>query len=94
MCADDEDRVLRPASDLARLVEEHADETVHQLEIPARRLPLIPIHMQASMHEARVALAGSGVDALFVRRPIAPLSYRTCGVLLRLDVESSYTLRR
>ena len=76
------------------LVEEHTAATVHHLEIPARRLQLIPLHMQVSMHAARVALAGSGVDALFVRRPIAPLNYRTCGVLLRLDVESSYTLRR
>jgi hypothetical protein len=50
--------------------------------------------MQASMQEARVALEDSGVEALFVRRQIAPMTYRTFGVLRRQDVESSYALRR
>jgi chloride channel protein, CIC family len=46
------------------------------------------------MQEARVALEKSGAEAVYVRRQIAPLTYRTFGVLLRQDVESSYAMRR
>jgi len=88
---DDADvRTLLPAADLARFLEDHEVETVRLLEIPAQRRDLAAIHMQASMQEARVALEQGNTEALFVRRQIAPLNYRTFGVLLRRDVESSY----
>jgi len=90
----DENRSLLPASDLARFLTDHDPDTVHLMEIPAQRRELAPIHMQASMQEARVALEDFGVEALFVRRQIAPLTYRIFGVLRRQDVESSYALRR
>ncbi|MDP6183520.1 MAG: chloride channel protein [Gammaproteobacteria bacterium] len=91
---DDDERALLPASDLARFLEDHDAEIVHLMDIPAQRRELAPVHMQASMQEARVALADSGAEALFVRREIAPLTFRVFGVLLRQDVESSYALRR
>jgi len=90
--AENDARTLLPGSDLARFLTDHAPESVNLLEIPARRLALAPIHMQASMQEARAALEKSDAEALFVRREIAPLTYRVFGVLLRRDVESSYTV--
>lgn len=91
---DDDSRSLLPASDLARFLEEHDSEMVNLLAIPAQRRELAPIHMQASMQEARTTLEQDNVEALFVRRQIAPLNFRIFGVLLRQDVESSYTMRR
>ena len=85
-------RVLLPASDLARFLEDHDVEIVKLLELPAQRRQLAPIHMQASMQEARVALKEAEVEALYVRRLIAPMNYRIFGVLLRRDVESSYAI--
>ena len=46
------------------------------------------------MHEARAALEREGAEALYVRRPIAPMTDRTFGVILRSDIEQSYTLHR
>jgi chloride channel protein, CIC family len=86
-------RTLLPASDLARFLEGNDEELVHLLGIPAQRLELAPIHMQASMQEARATLAKSGAQALYVRREIAPLSYRTFGILSARDIESSYSIK-
>ncbi len=91
---DNDKRSLLPASDLARFLADHDVEIVHLMDIPAQRRELAPIHMQASMQEARVALEDSGAEALFVRRHIAPLTFRIFGLLLRRDVESSYVMRR
>jgi CIC family chloride channel protein len=91
--SDEDSRNLLPAADLARFLQDHDADSINLLEIPARRRELVAIHMQASMQEARVALEDSGVEAMYVRRQIAPLTYRTFGVLLRQDVESSYAMR-
>ena len=87
-----DNRHLLPAADLARLLEQHEDDDISLLEIPAQRRELAPIHMQASMQEARAALESSEAEALYVRRQIAPLNFRVFGVLVRRDVEASYKL--
>ena len=89
---DQDERTLLPAADLARFLEDHTVELVNLLRIPAQRRQLAPIHMQASLQEARVALEQSNAEALYVRRQIAPVNYRTFGVLLRRDVESNYAI--
>lgn len=90
----DDNRNLLPAADLARFLEEHEAHSIDLMEIPARRREIVAIHVQSSMQEARIALQESNAEAVYVRRQIAPLTYRTFGVLLRQDVESSYGLRR
>ncbi|MFT4560811.1 MAG: CIC family chloride channel protein [Gammaproteobacteria bacterium] len=90
---EDDVRTLLPASDLARFLEGNDEQFVRLLAIPAQRLELVPIHMQASMQEARATLAKSGAQALYIRREIAPLTYRTFGVLSAQDIESSYAIR-
>ena len=44
--------------------------------------------------EARELLLSKDADALYVRRPAAPMSFRTFGVLRREEVESAYEFRR
>ena len=96
----DDKRLLLPAGDLARVVEQASEpdaerpETVNLTEIPGQRMSIAGIHLQASMHEARTVLEREGVDALYVRRPIAPMTDRTFGVILRSDIAQSYTLHR
>lgn len=89
----DERRLLVRASDLARYCENERSGQVDLVEFPAERLELAPIHLQASLFEAREAMQRAGVEALFVRRATAPLSYRTFGVLLKQEVESGYVFR-
>ncbi|MEM7467766.1 MAG: chloride channel protein [Pseudomonadota bacterium] len=102
--AADERRLLLPASDLARVMDPAGDgqtedkpeipDVIKLTEIPGQRLALAGVHLQATMHEARDNLESSGADALYVRRPIAPMTDRTFGVILRGDIESSYARRR
>lgn len=87
-----DERTLLPAADLARFLKDHEVEVVNLLKIPAQRRQLAPIHMQASLQEARQILDQSNAEALYVRRQIAPVNYRTFGILLRRDVESNYTI--
>ena len=87
-----DERTLLPAADLARFLKDHEVDVVNLLKIPAQRRQLAPIHMQASLQEARVALEQSNAEALYVRRQIAPINYRTFGILLRRDVESNYAI--
>ncbi len=83
---------LLPAADLARYCEANpeSDAEVDLIAIPAQRYELKPVHLQATLFEAREIMRAEGVDALYVRRPLAPMSYRTFGVVLRSDVEAGY----
>ena len=92
-CGED-DRSLMPTADLARFLEDHEANTIQFMEIPAQRHEVAAIYMQASLQEARVILEELGAEAMYVRRQIAPLTYRTFGVLLRQDIESSYAMWR
>lgn len=97
---EDEKRLLLPAGDLARVREqakesaEELPETLNLTKIPGQRMSITGIHLQASMHEARTVLEREGAEALYVRRPIAPMTDRTFGVILRADIQQSYTLHR
>ena len=93
-------RMLLRASDLARVVDQASESTeptpttINLSQIPGQRMSLAGIHLQASMHEARALLEREGAEALYVRRPIAPMTDRTFGIVLRADIEQSYTLHR
>ena len=99
----DDKRLLLPAADLVRASEQAIEEnrenadldgvTINLVEIPGQRLTLAGVHLQATMHEARATLERQGAEALYVRRPIAPLTDRTFGIILQSDIEGSYTLR-
>lgn len=90
----DEFQLLR-AADLLLFIESQEEfvEAIDLLAIPGDRFELSAIHLQATLHEAREIMIAEGVEALYVRRPLAPLSYRTFGVVLRSSIESGYQLR-
>ena len=85
-----------PAADLARTLQELQTEDkdeaadIDLLEIPAQRLQLASIHMQASLQEALEILNNSPAEALYVQRPNAPGIEHIYGILTRQKIESSY----
>ncbi len=94
--------LLLRAAELARFLEadeasvegsDAVDEVIDLVAMPAERLELYPVHLQATLHEAREIMNREGVDALYVRRQQAPMTFRTFGVVLRDDVEAGYALR-
>lgn len=86
---------LLPAADLAR----HCDtlggreQDIDLLSIPAERQELRPVHLQATLLEAREILDAEGVAALYIRRPLAPQVYKTFGIVRRGDVDRGYAFR-
>ncbi|MGR8919059.1 MAG: chloride channel protein [Gammaproteobacteria bacterium] len=89
--------ILLRAADLARHCESAAGtDTAGEIDlllIPAAREELKPVHLEASLFEAREIMQREGVEALYVRRPLAPMTFRTFGVVRRADVESGYAFR-
>mgnify|MGYP006422861827 CR=1 FL=1 len=69
--------------------EETADE-IDLREIPADRLELAAVHLQATLQEALDILNRERVEALYVTRPIAPGIHHIYGVLTRGRIESAY----
>lgn len=89
---------LMPTADLARYYLETIQSKkpaihalIHLLEIPARRLQLAPIELQANLRQALEYLDHSGAEALYVERTNpnndAPYLY---GILTRDLIEASY----
>lgn len=85
---------LLRAADLARFCESHAesDSEIDLLSIPGERYELKPVHLQATLFEAREIMLQEGVEVLFVRRPLAPMTFRTFGIVHRADVDAGYAL--
>jgi CIC family chloride channel protein len=82
---------LLPAADLARQLAEAAEQSDFDLlEIPAARLQVAPIALQATLQEALQAMDASGAEALYVTMPADADVTRIYGVLRRTDVERSY----
>ncbi len=79
-----------PAADLARYLETSTEEDIDLLEIPSTRRELAPIYLQATLQEARDVLQESQADALFVQRQIAPMVFRTYGIIDREHIEKGY----
>jgi chloride channel protein, CIC family len=63
------------------------------LAIPANRLELAPIHLQATLQEALDLLQSRGAEALYVQRMIAPGITHIYGVLTRERIDSAYRYR-
>jgi hypothetical protein len=89
---DEATRVLMPAVDLARALEEdaNAEGPIDLLALPSRRLELAPVPFQASLQEALEVMERSQAEALYVERVVAPTIRRIEGVLTRAGIESAY----
>jgi len=82
---------LLPAADIARqMAEAVAQGEFDLLEIPAERLQVAPIALQATLQEALESMDASGAEALYVTMRADAGLERIYGVLRRTDVERSY----
>ncbi len=85
--------VALPAADLVRvLMDEHwsGHAELDLLEIPAQRLDLAPIHLQATLSEAYERLLPTNIDALYVEHTTAPMIRKISGIITRDAIESYY----
>ncbi len=89
---------LMPAIELVRYMEQQGEieeqELIDLLEIPARRLSVVPIHLQATLEEALTELDRQNVNALYVERMNTPGIMHIYGVLTREQVESAYQFKK
>ncbi len=81
---------LMPGVDLARAIEEGAENELDLLAIPARRFQVTNISELATLQEAMEKLQESGAEALYVERIGRHRSITVQGILTREQIESAY----
>ena len=81
---------LLPAVDLARELEHSEAVSFDLMKIPAQRLQVGSVPIQASVDEALVQLSEQHVEALVVQQVAAPGLTRIVGVLTKATLEGSY----
>jgi chloride channel protein, CIC family len=79
-----------PAVDLARHLQEQSEGRIDLQKIPARRLQVGPIDLQATLQEALERIEGSHFEALYVERMTAPGIRHIYGVLTREQINAAY----
>lgn len=85
---------LMPAVDLLRAVKEQPDTDEFDLmALPADRMQVASIPLQATLQEALDKMDQAGAESLCIRRPSAPGVIKTYGVLTRQDIERNYRFR-
>lgn len=86
--------LLMRAVDLLRHLREgtegESSTQVDLLEIPAQRLQVVSVNLQANLQEALETLDKQGGEALYVERMTAPGIRHIYGILTRHQIESSY----
>ncbi|MEW8585169.1 MAG: chloride channel protein, partial [Candidatus Thiodiazotropha sp.] len=86
-----DEMALMPAVDLLRILEQQEeDETFDLLSLPATRLELAPLRMQATLQEALEKLDNSQADALYIEWYDEDHYWRIQGILTRPLIESAY----
>ena len=88
---------VMPAAELARYSEDtetkHGPDSsieVDLMSMPAKRLDIASLHVQATLEEALQRFNETGVEALYVERTSAPLIKPIIGVLTRSHIENFY----
>ncbi len=86
-------QLMLSAADLARHTKQSSDDTIHLLEIPAKRLQWASIGPQSTLQEALETLNNTQADILAVirKRPFA--SDQIYGVLSRDTIDANYHLK-
>jgi len=69
------------------------DQAINLLEIPARRMEVTSIHLQATLEEALKILDELEINALYVERMNAPGIQHIYGILTRKQIESAYQFK-
>lgn len=83
---------LLPAIDLVRYLSESNEDQLDLLQIPAKRLEMTHIHLEATVDEALQRLWEQQVEAAGVVRMTVPGINRIYGILTREALEGSYRL--
>ncbi len=83
---------LLRALDLARYMQDSKDASIDLLKIPAKRLQVTSMPLQASVDEALERLTETQADAIYVERITAPGVRRIYGILTKEALEGSYRL--
>jgi len=94
----DDGQILMPAAELARYLDtekpapvtDGQDATIDLMNIPAQRLQVEPIEVQANLQEAWNLYEETSAEALVVRRMTAPGIYRVYGIVTPEIMERSY----
>ena len=98
---------LMPAIELVKYMEQQEEDDyvenyiegsekdgwIDLLEIPARRIDIGPIHLQATLEEALNELDKHDLDALYVERMNTPGIMHIYGILTREQIESAYRFK-
>jgi chloride channel protein, CIC family len=87
---DSRPRCIMPAADIAKALNEGAQESLNLMEIPATRADICPVSFYATLEEALEILNKGHAEMLYVERITAPLTTRIYGVLSRQDIEAYY----
>ena len=92
-----EKRQLMPTVDLVNFLElktqDSMDDTINLLKIPANRMDIAPIHLQATLEEALNKIDQLNIDALYIERMSAPGIMYCYGIIIRTQIESAYRLK-
>jgi CIC family chloride channel protein len=84
-------RAVLPAMDLAReSMEKRGAESIDLLEVPAGRLQVAPISLQATLQEALDAMQASGAEALYVTPSSDRGAAQAYGIITREQIDRSY----
>lgn len=82
---------ILPAMDLARQRMEAPDAAeLDLLEVPAKRLQVAPIALQATLQEALDAMDATGAEGLYVAHAVAYDGGSGYGIVTRADIDKSY----
>lgn len=81
---------ILPTVDLIAFVEENKPESIALRDIPATRMDVKPILLQATLKEALDSMNESGHAGLYVNRISAPLIDSVVGIITHQDIESYY----
>ena len=81
---------LMPGVDLLHYLRQHEVENIDLQEIPAKRLEVSSVHLQATLQEPLDRLEHTQAEALIVERTTAPAIVRRYGVLTREQIENGY----
>ncbi len=91
--AEDKPVALLPTLDLVRETKGDPEATEFDLlALPAARLQVGRIDLQATLQEALELMESTGAEALYVARATAPGVERIYGVLTRQDIDRNYRL--
>lgn len=83
-------KLLMPAADLARYLQESDNEIIDMQEIPSKRKQLVPVYQQYTLQQALKLLEASEAEALYVIHSLSPSTDRISGIVTRQDIEEAY----